>query len=211
MHHRRKREHGFTLIELLVTLAIIAALAALLTPTLRRARIRAMVNSGHQEIQRLALALESFQSDYGDYPPTDIEEFYEVTGNDLNSGIESLVGHLATRSKGGPYFEFKDEHISNLDEDSISSGDVLQELNWSFGDSQLREYLDPWDIPYIYFHNRDYERSFAVYHQNKQKTQARAGFSAKTANYYSLTTFQIWSVGPNRKNENGEGDDIGSW
>ncbi len=207
----RGRAQGFTLVELLVVLAIIGGLAALITPMLRRARVRAKINSAKQEIQRLSLTLEAHQFDFGDYPPTDLESFYEVSGNGINSGIESLVGHLATRNKGGPYFIFKEEHLDNQDGDRLENKELFKDLNWIFGDAQLREYLDPWGNPYVYFHNRDYGSSFTVYQRDRKKTLAGAQFSEKTASYHSLTTFQIWSVGPNGKNENGEGDDLGSW
>ena len=33
----------------------------------------------------------------------------------------------------------------------------------------------------------------------------------KTDNWHGLLSYQMWSVGPNGKNENGGGDDIPSW
>jgi prepilin-type N-terminal cleavage/methylation domain-containing protein len=61
---------GFTLIELLVVIAIIAILAALLLPALAAAREKARRSSCMNNLKQMAVALESYASDYGQYFPS---------------------------------------------------------------------------------------------------------------------------------------------
>lgn len=206
------RRRGFTLVELLVVIAIIGALAAIATPMIGNARRKAAETTAVQSINEMTLALESFQGQFGDYPPTSIEDFYEVSGNRLDAGIESVVLHLASRKRSGPFMTWKEDFLDNLDGDSIDSSEVKAELDWYFGNDELREFLDPWGNPYYYVHNRDYGQSFAITHmEDPTRGTATAGTSEKTATFHSPTTFQLWSAGPDMVNENGGGDDLVSW
>ena len=60
-----KKQSGFTLIELLVVIAIIAILAALLLPTLARAKETAKVARVRVELNGIGLAMEMYSTDYG--------------------------------------------------------------------------------------------------------------------------------------------------
>ncbi len=65
---------AFTLIELLVTLAIIGLLAALLLPTLARAKEKAKVVKVHAELYGVGLALEMYADDHdGRLPPVRVD------------------------------------------------------------------------------------------------------------------------------------------
>jgi len=203
-------DSGFTLIELLVVIAIIGVLAGLGTQMLGYANKRSSIGVAEHEIQRLVLGIETYQIDYGDFPPTSMEEEYEISGNGVDSGNESMVAHLASRARGRTYFEFSEEFLDNLDGDRLGNADLFEQMRSVFGDDQLREYLDPWGVPYVYIHNRDYGRNFSVT-QEEGATTVLSGTSEKTATFHQPLRFQIWSAGPDGIHQNGAADDITSW
>jgi prepilin-type N-terminal cleavage/methylation domain-containing protein len=207
---RSDHQTGFTLVELLVVIAILGVLAGLGTQLIGYATKRSSIGIAEHEIQRLILGVESYQLDFGDYPPTSMEEEYDITGNGLDLGNESLVAHLASRARGRSYFEFSEEFLENLDGDRLGNADLFEQMRSVFGDDQLREYLDPWGVPYVYIHNRDYGLEFSVT-QEDGATKVTSGTSEKTATFHDPLRFQIWSAGPDGIHQNGSGDDVSSW
>lgn len=72
-----RRIHGearaaFTLVELLAVVGILALLMALLTPAVFRARASAVNAKVKAEIDMLHMALMNYKSEYGSFPPTDM-------------------------------------------------------------------------------------------------------------------------------------------
>ncbi|HIG06159.1 MAG TPA: prepilin-type N-terminal cleavage/methylation domain-containing protein [Planctomycetes bacterium] len=206
---------GFTLVELLVVIAIIGVLAGLGSKMVGFAIKSSSIGLAEQEMQRLVLGVETYQLDFGDYPPSSMEKEYEISGNGLDEGNESLVAHLASRSRGRSYFEFKEEFLENLDQDHLRNADLYQQMRWVFGDDQLREYVDPWGVPYVYMHNRDYGIEYSVT-QETGPVKIQAGTSLKTATFHEPLRFQIWSAGPDgihqmHSDEAADSDDVAPW
>ncbi len=59
---------GFSLIELLIVIAIISIITAIVVPNLMSANIRAKVSGVKADMGSVAIALEDYKIDYGEYP-----------------------------------------------------------------------------------------------------------------------------------------------
>ncbi len=208
-----------TLIEIMVVLLIIAMLAAFITPVVWSARQKADKDLCRQEITRMALGIENFadMDKFGDWPPATLDKLGMKGLNGLNEGNESMVQCLAVGRGGGPYFEFDADRLVNLDGDEGPATVLRDVLATTFADRQLREYVDIWGTPYVYF-------SYQAYGTKARYSKAAAGgeevgeeFEAcvpkdpATGLWPAPARFVIWSCGPDGVNENGGGDDIVSW
>jgi prepilin-type N-terminal cleavage/methylation domain-containing protein len=63
------KQSAFTLVELLVVIAIISILVGLLVPAVRYAYTTSVESAAKLEIEGLATAIETYRTNYGDYPP----------------------------------------------------------------------------------------------------------------------------------------------
>lgn len=203
---------GFTLLELLVVISIIAILSGLIIPNLVHSKKRANINKTKIELGQIAGAMQRYYMVFCDYPPTSLKKLNKhVSPNPINQGIESLVACLSTTSKGGPFLgQWKENRYTNLDKDKARTNLT----NWWFGDKQLRELVDPWQNPFVYFHSRDYEiasQYSKYFNKYRKKFIALPQKSSKTNTWHNPLAFQLWSLGPNEKNNNGAEDDIPNW
>ena len=65
---------GFTLVELLVVITIIAALAALSSPVIIRAKRKADQTEAVNNIRQIGISLNEFETEYGSFPDASTAE-----------------------------------------------------------------------------------------------------------------------------------------
>jgi prepilin-type N-terminal cleavage/methylation domain-containing protein len=201
---------GFTLIEMLIVIAIIGILAGLLFPVVVMFRQDARIKATRMRLVNLRGALETYRSRFGDYPPSSLGPFGPgATPNDTNLGIESATACLASNADGrSPLGKIAGEEgfFGNTDDDAARRNVTA----WYFGDNRLREILDEWEQPFVYFHARDYTRPAACsrYKIGGKVQVCAPGKDAATGAFRDANRYQLWSVGPDGVNENGTGDDI---
>ncbi|MEK7309526.1 MAG: type II secretion system protein [Planctomycetota bacterium] len=195
------RNKGFTLVELLIVISIIAVLTTMVTMSLLTAKGKAKIQITRALIAKIQSGLEGYYAAYGDYPPTTLSDMYSG-GFAGNNGIESVVYCLSNQDKGGPFLlGVMESDYSNLDSDQ-------------FGNVPLREISDGWKAPIVYFHSRDYDNPSKgnSYSFRKTGVAIMPQFNpALPGTYYNQITFQLWSAGPDEKNNNGLGDDVNNW
>jgi prepilin-type N-terminal cleavage/methylation domain-containing protein len=209
-----RRRRGFTLVEVLVVMAIISVLAGIVIASVSVARRFGDIKAVGIEIQTLVQGINGYCQQWGDYPPSSLAGLKVKPPNTTNDGIEALVLCLSSRKKGGPFFEFKEDRLTNGDGDALSPKDfgiLRKDLDPIQTVPQLFEFIDLWGNPFVYIHNRDFGKKLPYTDRQGTTVQAMASKSAKLGTYQAATSFQIWSFGPNGVNENGEGDDIASW
>jgi prepilin-type N-terminal cleavage/methylation domain-containing protein len=120
---RRNRRHGFTLIELLVVIAIISILAALLLPSLSKAKSQAGKATDLNNLKQIMIAMHLYASDAGDVLPS----------ANWDAGGGSLPGWLYTPS-GANAFDLKTGQLWPALHDPkvfVCPNDDLQMWHWS--------------------------------------------------------------------------------
>lgn len=126
---------GFTLVELLVVITIIAALAALSSPVIIRAKRKADQTEAVNNIRQIGISLNEFETEYGSFPDastaeavasaTDTTKVAGVKANDLfrqlmRAGIaqSELVFYAKTS------YTKKPDGLFNNDSNALAAGEV---------------------------------------------------------------------------------------
>ncbi|RME88699.1 MAG: type II secretion system protein [Planctomycetota bacterium] len=207
---QEKKKKGFTLVEILVVIALIGLLMGIFMVAIGSSRRNAKIRATKTLLKQLELALSNYQSDFGTYPPSSLKDIGVTIENSKNQGIESLVACLFTQQKNGPYFkDYDSKRLTNYDKDKMPN--FNDNLNKS---GEALEYTDSWKEVLVYIHGRDYQDYQRVADYMGKKSYGfsiKPAMDPKTKNFFNPTTFQLWSVGPNGKNENGRGDDVTAW
>ena len=79
------------------------------------------------------------------------------------------------------------------------------------GTAALLEYGDVWGSPYVYIPATDYGKKLRYQGIEGEPFEVEARKNPTTGTYCAPTTYQLWSLGADGVNQNGEGDDIVSW
>lgn len=131
MNHMPYRFRAFTLIEMLVVITIITVLGGLVLGAISVARRTAKERSTEGTIKLLEGALNRYENDFQDYPPSDGD-------NEGIRGSENLYRSLKTEKKEGPYIGGND----------VQTCDVNRN-----GEPEI---ADAFGKPMGYIHHRDY-------------------------------------------------------
>ncbi|MBN1807966.1 MAG: type II secretion system protein GspG [Planctomycetes bacterium] len=119
---RHERDGGFTIVEILVVIAIISVLAGLLMTGVLIAKRNAMKKQTKIILAGISIALESYKTDMGDYPP----------GSGDTQSAETLFAELTTAKGFGPYYTSRDKSVRD------TNGNGVMEL------------VDAWGNPILY-------------------------------------------------------------
>jgi type II secretory pathway pseudopilin PulG len=193
---------------MLVVIVILGILMSLAVVGVSSAMRSSKVTRTEAMIEGLAGVCETYQTRWGDYPPTTLGEFKIAMPNETNNGAEALTACLASTKKGTQLLgSIKDDMFVNIDQDS-ASGNIT---GWFFGDFSLREISDAWGYPIAYFHAKDYQKASPSIKRYKFDTggpeyNVEPAKSAATRTFLRSSKFQIMSVGPDGKP--GTADDI---
>ncbi len=188
------RKAGFTLIEILAVILIVGILATILIVNLGEASDATNVQMTRTWLTQLEGAINNYENEFGDYPPSSFTVEQGVPNDGMNTGVEALVCALWSDGwEAGGVLE--SEELGNSDGDSAPQ--TVSDLG-----RQLFEFLDKWDNPIAYFHRRDYE-SEERYYQTYAPESGEEVLSAPvpfkdpdTGRYFRHNKFQLISAGP---------------
>lgn len=202
------RRAGFTLIEVLAVILIVAILAGFLITRLGGAEDSVKTNNTRGFIAQLAAAIEEYEGQKGDYPPSTFPKDLDPKPTKTNMGAEMLVIALYPADGSFRALELPDDRLVNTDDD-----DVKRSLT-SFPNSTVFEFADDWGNPIVYLHRRDYDEPVDVVSIDGEtgevlEVKVSAQKNPVTGDAYNPKKFQLLSAGADGKF--GTGDDLGNF
>lgn len=186
---------GVTLLELLVVVLILAILSSIAVGVYTKEVVRARYARTRAEIKTLEIAVNRYQIDTGQFPPSssgvilspgDIDMTAPATGcGFLQVALRaSLNGNASTPLDTrwmGPYVEWDYNKLGDLTGGPITSGLAKPQM----------QFLDPFGTPYLYLRHEEYDGWGGT------RLPSTDPYAA-TETYYNPSTFQIISYGSDK-------------
>lgn len=140
---------GFTLIELLIVVAIIAILAAIAVPNFLEALARTKVGREKSDMRVIAIGLENYQIDHGEYPPHG--EILNGNTNPSDPIFPASNAGLGTIEFVSPLLTSPIAYINGFPEDPfLASRDTEMLRAYGYIQSeQMRDILLSKNIPFL--------------------------------------------------------------
>ncbi len=95
LRNNQKNKKAFTIVELLTVMSVIIILIGVIVPSLNQVRKFAKKVNQNAQFHSIKVAIEFFNSEYEDYPPSDAEPSWDATQNVCTGAhllAEALVG-----------------------------------------------------------------------------------------------------------------------
>ncbi len=220
---RSARARGFSFIEILIVMGIVSMLVGGVIVAINIWGRRGPEFATRQTVAVTSTLVQAWRSRFETYPPTDVKDLLRVAGlpgepirggsNSTNRGIESLWQAFSMPGFKSEH-SWADSQIGNTDDDRLPKAIATS------GIAELREILDAWGNPLIYFHNADYATADGaphVYTMGAEPSDFYAPGDEVDAiphrdadgQFRNPNTYQVFSMGPDGR-PNTE-DDIGNW
>ncbi|MGD0088959.1 MAG: prepilin-type N-terminal cleavage/methylation domain-containing protein [Planctomycetota bacterium] len=174
------RRNGFTLIEMLVVIAIISILVSLVVTTSGLIRQRAQVAAVNTLIQGLSSALNRYNVEFGEYPPS--------SGDDLGDApIKDSLYRFLCGENGEGLIKVVGANGANAIKQRIEPFvDVPKE--YLVRDGATTIIVDAWGTPIVYLNCQAYT----------QRMQANNPGYTDDGKCHNGSSFDIYSCGPNK-------------
>lgn len=212
------RERGFSFIEILIVMGIISVLVGGVVVAIGMWARKGPEFQTKNTLNKTKMLIHDWKGWASFYPPGDVTKIGGLVGtggkisspeNRINEGIESIYQALYWKGfKGDPAWE--EMELANIDDDRLRK--AVNKLD----QADLKEIIDGWGNPLVYFNSADYKK-FAESGQtysSKDPTGLEMDVEAMPwakddGTFYNPLSFQIYSMGPD--GEPNTDDDVTTW
>jgi prepilin-type N-terminal cleavage/methylation domain-containing protein len=196
-------KRAFTLVELLVVVLILGLLSTIIVGVYTTQVERARVAATRSTIAALELAINRYQIDLGDFPPSGsgnlpytLPASFEGSGYLQAALMTSLSGQSTAPGSNrwqGPYITVKNERLGDINGNSLADPSLVASI--TAGNLQ---FLDAWSQPIRYVRARSIiaiDGSADRYELNGATELPASHPFASTETWYNPNSFQLISKG----------------